>query len=184
LIVMGPHAGRALEMGVMRAPGHIGSTVQKVIQHERCPVMLVNAEAAEDALAFKKIVVSTDFSKSCECALRFAIDMAGKKGSKLAIFHMASGTEDAASALEEFCRDIPGGVAHESRVGKARGAPHEEILKYAVETGADLIVMGSHTKQKDGKWYMGSAVDGVSLRSRCSVCVITDPKVLLPLQRE
>lgn len=182
LILMGPHAGRAREMGVMRIPGHIGSTVQKVIQHERCPVMLVNAQATEDALAFKKILVTTDFSKSCECALLFAADVARKKGSKLVIFHVASGEEDAASALDKFCKEIPGDVAYETQVGEGR-SPQEEILKYADREAMDLIVMGSHTKEKDGRWYVGSAVEDVSLRSRCPVCVITDPRVLLPLQR-
>jgi nucleotide-binding universal stress UspA family protein len=56
--------------------------------------------------------------------------------------------------------------------------PHFEILKYADEKDVDLIVMGSHTKEKSGKWYLGSAVEGVSFRANCPVVVITDPKVL------
>lgn len=182
LIVMGPHAGRAREIGVKRVTEHIGSTVQKVIQHERCPVMLVNEQATEEAPAFKKILVSTDFSKSCECALLFAVEVARKKGSKLVIFHMTSGAPDSPAALDEFCKGIPGDVAYETQMGEGR-SPHEEILKYAAQEGVDIIVMGSHTKEKDGKWYIGSAVEGVSFRSRCPVCVITDPKVLIPLQR-
>jgi nucleotide-binding universal stress UspA family protein len=181
LIVMGPHAGRAREMGVMRVPGHIGSTVQKVIQRERCPVMLVNMAAGESPLDFKRILLSTDFSKSCECALRFAVDLARKKDAVLSIFHMASGNEEASSAMERFCGGIPAEVAHEDQIGEGP-SPSEEILKAADQKGADLIVMGSHTKEKDGRWYIGSAVEGVSLRARCPVCVITDPKVLRPLE--
>ena len=56
--------------------------------------------------------------------------------------------------------------------------PHLEILKYAARKEADTIVMGSHTKDKDGKWYVGSAVERVSYRATCPVIVITDPEVL------
>lgn len=182
LIVMGPHAGRAKEMGVMRVPGHVGSTVQEVIRHERCPVMLVNAQVSEARLVFKKILVGTDFSRSCECALMFAADLAGGKGATLAVFHMACGAGDALSALDEFCGKVPGDVACEKEVREGR-SPRDEILKYAGEVGADLIVMGSHTKEKEGRWYVGSAVEGVSLHARCPVCVITDPRALQPFQR-
>lgn len=41
--------------------------------------------------------------------------------------------------------------------------------------------MGSHTKENDGKWYVGSAVERVSLRSICPVIVVTDPKALLSM---
>jgi nucleotide-binding universal stress UspA family protein len=188
LVVMGPHSSRAKEMGVMRVTSHAGSTVQKVIQHERCPVMLVNDNATEDALAFKKILVSTDFSKSCESALAFAVELAREKGSKLVVFHMNSGWaasrgEDATVAMERFCAGIPAEVAHEVQICKGE-SPQKEILKFMNQVAADLIVMGSHTKEKNGKWYIGSAVEEVSLRAPCSVCIITDPKVLLRFQRD
>jgi hypothetical protein len=42
--------------------------------------------------------------------------------------------------------------------------------------------MGSHTKIKgklqESRWYVGSAVEGVSAKSVCPVAVITDPNVL------
>jgi hypothetical protein len=56
--------------------------------------------------------------------------------------------------------------------------PHLEILKYAAENNIDLIIMGSHTKEKPGKWYPGSAVERVSYRVACPVVVVTDPGAL------
>jgi nucleotide-binding universal stress UspA family protein len=80
--------------------------------------------------------------------------------------------------LSALCKEIPKGIAHEHGIcGGDR--PHLEILKYAEKNSVDLIVMGSHTKQKSGKWYVGSAVEKVSSLSKCPVVVITDPKVLL-----
>ncbi|MCP3895391.1 MAG: universal stress protein [Bacteroides sp.] len=52
---------------------------------------------------------------------------------------------------------------------------------YDDQKDIDLIVIGSHTKEKSGKWYAGSAVERVSLRSICPVIVVTDPKALLSM---
>ncbi|MDX2455446.1 universal stress protein, partial [Desulfosarcina sp.] len=57
--------------------------------------------------------------------------------------------------------------------------PHQEIIKCAEKNKADLIVMGSHTKKTDGKWYAGSVVERTGFRSNCPVIVITDPDALL-----
>lgn len=79
--------------------------------------------------------------------------------------------------LETLCQGIPNGI--ESEYGVWGGAlPHLEILKYAKKQDVDLIVMGSHTKAKEGKRYVGSAVERVSLRSLCPVIVVTNPKAL------
>ena len=83
LIVLGPHSTRAEEKKVVRMVGKIGSTVEGVIMHENCPVMIVNPTVPKKPLAFKKIMVSIDFSRSCECALCFAVKFAKKYNSKL-----------------------------------------------------------------------------------------------------
>jgi nucleotide-binding universal stress UspA family protein len=89
LVVLDPHTERAKELGVVRVKGKIGSTVQGIIMHERCPVMIANRSIAEEKLKFKNIVVGTDFSQSCKNALLFAIKLAQEHDSKIFIFHMA-----------------------------------------------------------------------------------------------
>ncbi len=192
LILLGPHTGRAKELGVVRVKGKIGSTVQGVIMHERCPVMITNRTIPEEKLKFKTIMVGTDFSESCKNALLFAIKMAQTYDSKICLFHMApvppcpqysqaDYTRDIhrlKQKLDEFGMAIPAAIEHDYNVWGG-ALPHLEILKCAGKKDADLIVMGSHTKEKAGKWYVGSAVERVSYRSICPVVVITDPKVLL-----
>ena len=80
LIVLGPHSGKAEEKGVARTSGAIGSTLEGVIMRERCPVMIVNRVMSKERLKFQKVMVSTDFSKSCAYALRFAQKFAQKHG--------------------------------------------------------------------------------------------------------
>ena len=55
---------------------------------------------------------------------------------------------------------------------------HLEILTCAGENNIDLIIMGSHTKEKPGKWYPGSAVERVAYRAACPAVVVTDPGAL------
>ena len=192
LIILGPHSTRAEEKGVVRTIGKIGSTVEGVIMHENCPVMIVNPSIQKESLKFKRILVGIDFSRSCECALCFAVKLAQKFGSKLFLFHMVpvpplpkysradyeADTDTAKKRLKEFCREFLEETNHEYIVWGG-ALPHLEILKCAEKKDADLIAMGSHTKEKAGKWYAGSVVERVSFRSKCAVVVVTDPEVLL-----
>jgi nucleotide-binding universal stress UspA family protein len=193
LIVLGPHSTRAEEKGVVRVVGRIGSTAEGVIMHENCPVMIVNPSIQKERLAFKRILVGIDFSKSCECALCLAVELSRKYDSTLFPFHMIpvppipkySKTNYEADKgatmqrLREFCREFLENTDHEYSV-RVGALPHLEILKYAEKKDADLIAMGSHTKEKAGKWYAGSVVERVGFRSKCAVVVVTDPEVLLP----
>jgi nucleotide-binding universal stress UspA family protein len=138
--------------------------------------------------------MSTDFSKSCEHAFQFAIKFALKNGSKLFLFHMIPGpsvpehskaeNEEEPNMLKKklksLCKEIPKGIDHEYCVSRGN-QPHLEIQRYMDKNNIDLIVMGSHTKDNEGKWYIGSTVERVSNRSICPVVVITDPKALLSM---
>lgn len=195
VIVMGPHSSKAQEKGVVRVAGKLGSTVEGVIMHERCPVMIINHDIPADRLKFKKILVGIDFSESCASALWFAVSIARAFQSTIYPFHMlpvppdpdysqgdyTSDLDAAKQRLHAFCRDAVAGVDHEfSLWGGA--LPHVEILNSAEKHHADLIVMGSHTKEKQGKWYTGNAVERVAFRSTCPVVAITDPGVLRPFE--
>jgi nucleotide-binding universal stress UspA family protein len=57
-----------------------------------------------------------------------------------------------------------------------------EILQYARDNNVDLIAMGSHTKDKADRWYVGSAVEQVSARSICPVVVVTKPSALSKME--
>jgi len=193
LIVLGPHSKRAEELKVVRVIGKIGSTVEGVIMRENCPVMIVNPSIFKKPLTFKRILVGIDFSRSCECALCFAVKFAKKYRSKLFLFHMIpvpplpkyskadyeADMDSARKKLKEFCHEFLIDIDHEYNVWGGT-LPHLEILKCVEKKDADLIMMGSHTKEKNGKWYTGSVVERTSYRSNCPVVTVTDPEVLLP----
>lgn len=193
LIVMGPHSGRALQKGVVRMAGRIGSTVQGVITREKCPVMIVNPRSTRQVSQFARILVGIDFSAACECALCFTGQLAKFYGAKVVAFHMipvppypkytrADYETDRAAANERltyFCREYLTETDWTCHI-QPGALPHLELLDCAEKAQADLIVLGSHTRNDQGKWYPGSAVERVSYRSNCPVIVINDPEALHP----
>lgn len=193
LIVMGPHSGRALQKGVVRVAGRVGSTVEGVVTREKCPVMIVNPRLNRPVYRFARILVGIDFSAACECALCFAGQLASFYNAKVFAFHMIpvppypkysrKDYETDRLAAEErlhyFCSEYLE-QNDWSRHIKPGALPHLELLECAETVQADLIVLGSHTRQRRGKWYPGSAVERVSYRSNCPVVVINDPVALRP----
>jgi nucleotide-binding universal stress UspA family protein len=190
--VLGPHSARAEEKGVVRIAGRVGSTVEHVITRETAPVMVVNRPASSDQLTFKRVLVAVDFSRACECAVVFAARLASHFRSRLVVFHMipvppapkyteSDYAADAAYAkkrLESFYETYLDGTEHRYLI-RAGAMPYLEILEAPRgEAEADLIVMGSHTKEKPGKWYPGSAVERVGYRVACPVVVVTDAAAL------
>ena len=191
VILLGPHSSRAEEKGVVRVAGRVGSTAENVITRETCPVMIVNQPANEDQLAFQRILVSTDFSSSCESAVSFAARLASRYSGHLSVFHMLpvppvpkysrdNYKADETRARERLTRSYQSlleAIDHQYLI-RAGALPHLEILECASREHIDLIVLGSHTKESSGKWYPGSVVERVGFRSPCPVTVITDPSVL------
>jgi nucleotide-binding universal stress UspA family protein len=173
--------------------GQIGSTVEAVIMRENCPVMIINPGVDTATAEFKRIVVGIDFSVSCECALTFAARLARQSNGRVFPMHMIpvppypkySREDYAADAaavkqrMADFCGPFLADVAHEYKI-RAGALPHQEIIACAAESEADLIVMGSHTKEHQGKWYAGSAVERTGYRAACPVAVVTDPAALIP----
>lgn len=191
LIVVGPHAGQEEKQGLPRADRTIGSTAQSVIAREPCPVMIVGRPVKKEKLLFRKIIIGIDFSVSCECALCLSVKLSRDFGSTLYPFFMLpvppypkySGTDYKADKevlrqkLEEFCDIYLDGIDHDYQIWGGV-LPHQEVLNCARTLDADLIMLGSHTKKSNGKWYAGSVVERVSHGADCPVLSVNDPQAL------
>jgi nucleotide-binding universal stress UspA family protein len=187
LIVLGPHAGwPGEEKALIGAP--LGNTVEDVVQHATCPVMIINRLMLKDSMDFKKIMVCVDFSKACEYAFQFATKLGRKRSSKLFLFHMVSQPSGGGAAIDlsatkrklmETYR-MPEGMEHEYSIWQGT-QPHADILKYSSEKGMDLVVMGSSSREVVERAYLGSAVEQVSTDCSCPVAVVTHPDALLKM---
>lgn len=191
LIVMGAHT-REEDVGATRYRGVVGSTMQKVARKARCPVLIVSRPCATCYWYFSNILFATDFSKAADHAFQFAHQQAREIGCRLHLFHAVDlsntqmGKEDSQTAIEKAVAD-----AHERMQQRYisqfkefdnysievwEGIPYVEILKFAREKSADLLIMAHHTRAGDPeKALLGSTVEQVVLRSACPVASVNHP---------
>jgi nucleotide-binding universal stress UspA family protein len=191
LIVMGAHA-RQEDVGMTRYRHIVGSTMQKVSRSARCPVLIVSRPCNTCFWYFSNILFSTDFSKASMSSFKFAYQTAKAIGCKLYLFHaiditnMRFGETPNQEEIEDNVR-----AAHEKMKSQYvpqmkdfdnyeieiwEGIPHVEILKFAREKSADLIIMAHHTREIDPeKALLGSTVEQVVLRSACPVASVNRP---------
>jgi nucleotide-binding universal stress UspA family protein len=191
MILMGAHT-REEDIGATRHRAIAGSTMRKVAKAARCPVVIVNRPCTTCWRLFSSIVIGTDFSKASHSAFLWAFKLAREVGAKLHIFHAVD------IAAGGFA--LPAGQnAIEQRIGEARnrieqdlvpkmkgfdnfsvevweGIPYVEILKFARDRQADLIVMAHHTREIDpAEAELGSTVEQVVLRAACPVASVNHP---------
>lgn len=141
---------------------------------------------------FNCIVFATDFSESSEHAFRYALSLARKFESRLAIIHVINEPVDlrgfyvphisfdkleeeieqgAIKMLEKFCR------THAGDYGKVEtfvvpGIPYDEIIKKGKELNADLIVLGTHGRTGLDHVLFGSTAEKVVRKSTIPVMTI------------
>ena len=191
LIIMGAHT-RDEDIGAARYRSVVGSTMQKVAKSARCPVVIISRPCTTCWKLFSNIVIGTDFSKASTSAFLWAAKLAQEVNARLHVFHavdinagdpgkIAGQTEiearigDALKKIEtKYLSQLKGFDNYE--VGIREGTPYVEILKFAREKQADLIVMAHHTREIDPEQaLLGSTVEQVVLRSSCPVTSVNHP---------
>lgn len=173
LIIMGPHT-KEHEEKRSKMWGMAGSTLEKVSQRARCPVMIVTMETPGPG-DFKNIVAATDLSEPAECAVAYAGQLARHYKAGLTVFNVLeqAGGENGGriARMKERLHDEYGGrldgianCSYECVVGD----PPVEILALAQKKNADLIIMAHHSRETDPeKAFLGSTVTKVALNSGC-----------------
>lgn len=194
LIVMGGHT-RDRENEGYAYRNMAGSTLQSVAKHARCPVLIVSRPAASFWGGISSIVFGTDFSRASEHAFRFALSTAKKLGCKLHLFHaldisaLHAGKQLAQDEVEDRLREALNIIRkkYASQIKDLshyemdvwEGIPYVEIVKYAREKYADLIVMAHHTQARDtDRTALGSTMEQVILRATCPVISVNHPDKL------
>ena len=141
-----------------------------------------------------KILLVTDGSREAELAGRTAADLAHNTGSELHVIHVialpldthdpSSFEPDAWGRLEKHARTsleelvgrivATGGAVEDSCL--TAGRPDAEIVDWAEEIGADLIVMGSRGVGRVRRALFGSVSNSVVRHAHCPVMVIRPEK--------
>ena len=144
-------------------------------------------------IALKHILVATDFSECSEAAVEQGRALAAAFDASLHLLHVAI-----APLHEPWAGDAPGekfvhivrrleaqGLQRLDRVATTTGLPKnrlvlatawgnaaDEILKYAREHHADLIVCGTHGRRNWDHLFMGSVAERVVRLAPCPVLTV------------
>ncbi|BBD10085.1 universal stress protein [Desulfovibrio ferrophilus] len=191
LIIMG--ASTRGEEGKFYRRGIAGSTLQRVAKAARCPVLSVSRPSASYWGGFGSVVFATDFSKPAESAFNFASKTAQSLDCDLHLFHsvdissLSQGREMDQEEIEDkiiearkrmhsaYASKLPSDFK-KWEVEVWEGTPYVEVVKFAREKQADLIVLAHHASDPDLEAArMGSTMEQVILRATCPVVSVNHP---------
>ena len=140
------------------------------------------------------VLLPTDFSECSETALEYAKSMAKQNNAKLSILFVidqiskAQGWYVPNTSLDEFYKEMEDNAKKRLErccyedlrdfkdVQKVvvKGMPADEIVKYANESGVDMIVMGTFNKA-GMDFLFGSTVEKVMRKVNCPVLCVKAP---------
>jgi nucleotide-binding universal stress UspA family protein len=148
-----------------------------------------------DEVRFAKVLCAVDFSEYSDYALAYAVHLAKAFGSELKLLHVVelpflpsyslAGVPDLSIPVEEIergareklqelvarCRAVYEKVDGDVRTGTA----FVEIISYARETDADLIVVGTHGRTGLRHMIIGSVAEKVVRKAPCPVLSVKHP---------
>lgn len=144
-------------------------------------------------LRFRTIVVPVDFSETSHDAVKAAVDLARQGQGTVRLIHVVADgfhtpsmaelagvdfpeitrrwIEEAEERLQTFAVDHHLDSARVT-TAVAVGAPAAEIVRYAREHAADLIVLGSHGHGAFRRFMLGSVAERVIRQAGCPVMVV------------
>jgi nucleotide-binding universal stress UspA family protein len=131
------------------------------------------------------VLVPVDFSAPSDQALAYAITLAEKLQARVTLLHVIhmpplagadlamqlNAIEEAAQQATDAClqRVRDAGLPGEQII--SQGVPWQEIVKTAEDTGADLIIMGTHGRTGLQHVLLGSVAEKVVRLAPCAVLV-------------
>lgn len=143
----------------------------------------------------RRVVVPVDFSPSSQQAVDYAVDLARQYGAELHLLHVLLDLDAIAAEpgvafapvdewmpqlvklAEKKLADLKASVSSGlTTVTAVRdGSPGSEVVRYATDVKADLIVMSTHGRTGLKHILLGSVAENVIRHAACPVLVVRQP---------
>lgn len=184
LIVMGTNGRRGIKHLLL------GSIAEEVVRLSHCPVLTVREiEQPKSISDVNNILVPIDFSEHSKSALAYASQLADCYNAKILALHIIEETMHPAFSLtgkssvfdlipgiEDDCRRRAEKMIAESVSSSAKteisvkgGRAADDIIKFAMEKSADLIVIATHGLTGLEHMLLGSVTEKVVRMAPCPV---------------
>ncbi|HRH80958.1 MAG TPA: universal stress protein [Thiobacillaceae bacterium] len=167
LVVLGRRGRRGL------ARFMVGHATAYVAGHAPCSVLVVPRTAR---VWQQRILLATDGSPASEEATRLATDVARQCHMPVTVLsattasHSAQRKQEARLSVDQAVTAlVAAGVNSDGLVPEGR--PDEVVIEAARNTGADLIVVGSHGRTGLSRLFLGSISERIIGQAQCPVLV-------------
>ncbi|MCI4625532.1 MAG: universal stress protein [Candidatus Magnetoovum sp. WYHC-5] len=150
----------------------IGSQTAKTIAYAPCKILVVPKDTE---IKGEAILLATDGSKYSEYAEMEAVNMANRcPFVKQFVAMSVASTQEKKSEAEKNLLRVKANA--EKRGVKLEtltliGEPYKVIVNASLESGADIVIMGTHGRTGIQRLIMGSVAERVVALSKCSVLV-------------
>jgi nucleotide-binding universal stress UspA family protein len=133
----------------------------------------------------RNVLYPTDFSSYSNQAYFHALAQAEIHGASLTILYVYNPNQRTPGRTREEDRNYWRGMLEQIRPANSdipvnhvllEGDPAQEIINYARDAEADLIVLGTHGRTGKERLLMGSVAEKVLRDGPCSVLVVKLPK--------
>lgn len=168
VIVMGRRGRRGL------ARLMVGDATAKVVGSAPCAVLVVPKSAN---IWCNRILVATDGSRYGDAATLAAVAVAREKCYPLTVLsavpasHNEERRREAEAAVQRVKDNLSGSGIEVSGMIE-EGRPEQVIIDKARETGADLIVMGTHGRTGKDRVLLGSVSERVIGQAECPIMLV------------
>jgi len=185
LVVLGRRADRA--------EGFVGPTIDHVVRHAACPVLVSSPEGSAPTLKGAHWIVGVDFSRYSTAAVRAARAIVDRCGGTLSLLNVGapSGAEGKSyeerspwqilreEGLKEEKRDLDALLEREAPGAQAvqevsLERPSQVLCDAAERLGADIIAVGTHGRAGLARLFLGSTADRLLRRATLPVLVLRE----------
>ncbi len=195
VVIIGTHGRQGINRFIM------GSVAEKIVRLAPCSVLTVRCEEVSE---LRRIVVPIDFSVFSHKALRVAVEAAWKYNSELHILHIIerhsfpSIYNEGVRRGKDWLHDVKARIQEEveellKKLGAegvktslhiSEGHPSREIITYAQENNADLIIVATHGLRGINYLLMGSVSEKVVRHSQCPVLTVKSKSIVQYLEEQ
>jgi nucleotide-binding universal stress UspA family protein len=138
-----------------------------------------------------ELLVPLDGSKTAEISIAYATALAQIAKSQV---HLIKVTEPGSTPSqfedENYLEKVKGHIQAQAETRSQNliaksltGKPADEILNYADAANIDLIIVSSHGKSADSKWFLGSVADKLLRAAKQSILLIKKPLSVSPINQ-
>lgn len=133
---------------------------------------------------FEKLLVATDLSPRSDRAMQRAFTLLDGSDAALFVLHVLDEElpssvahrlkDESESLIDGYLQSVAGAKKRDVTRKVVFGTPFREILREADDTGAGLVIMGTHRTDILGDFFLGTTVERVIRYGNAAVLVVRD----------